>query len=94
MSLAIDVDKVEAVLVGNKWYSVDDYKEKSSFDLDAYEYLQFWENDGIEKSNVLLGGGQESEAGVPATGFTFTNNGHQFCGPITAIQMIRMKLEK
>lgn len=35
MSLAIDVDKITGILIGNEWYTVAD----NSFDCDAYEFI-------------------------------------------------------
>ncbi len=83
MSLAIDVDKVDAVLIAGKWYTVelDAEDEISTFDLDAYEFL-----DGER----LAGSMSQSP-----TGYTFRTimNGASFWmhGPITAIQGIRTK---
>ena len=42
MSLAIDIDKVQAVLLADGWHNVAplaDDEERSSFDIAAYEYV-------------------------------------------------------
>ncbi|MCZ6580155.1 MAG: hypothetical protein O6840_00810 [Nitrospirae bacterium] len=77
MSLAIQVDKVQEVLLSDsKWYVVKD----KTFDLDAYEFLR--------GKDVLLAGG--SVEGVPTTGATWKGeNGTLFCCPLTAIQAVK-----
>jgi hypothetical protein len=55
MSLNIDSDKIEAVLLVDGWYEIN----PGSFDLDAYEF-----RDG--SVHPIHGGGQ---SGVCATGF-------------------------
>jgi len=83
MSLSIDTDRVAAVLlpvVG--WTPVDRGDDGvSTFDLDAYEFV--WEG------RLVLGGGQESEAGVPATGFAFRSGGVRVSGPLTSVLAVR-----
>lgn len=77
MSLAIDVDKVTAVLLPDgEWYDV----EGNSFDLDAYEFKH--------EGTSIHGGGQ---GGVSATGFVFKvrNRGVMY-GPLTAIVAVRV----
>jgi hypothetical protein len=88
MSLAIDIRKIVRVLIGNKWYPVED------FGLDAYEYIETWENPkGHWKEEALLLGGAEKAAGVPATGFGFKSGGRYICGPISAIQAVEIEVE-
>ena len=42
MSLAIDVDRVEAVLMTDGWHFVEFWEEEvSSFRFDAYEFVEF-----------------------------------------------------
>jgi hypothetical protein len=48
MSLAIDTDDVQAVLLADGWHRV----EVQSFDLDAYEYV--W-RDGVISSSGAMG---------------------------------------
>jgi hypothetical protein len=60
MSLAIDVDRVAAVLLADGWHTVSN----DSFELDAYEYLQHDDEDvgtpgGQRQTIMRLGGGQE-----------------------------------
>lgn len=75
MSLAIDVDKVNAVLLADGWHKVAD----QSFDLDAYEY--------IHGSATIHKGGQ---GGVTSTGFRFKDDGNYVMyGPLTAILAVR-----
>lgn len=75
MSLHIDVDHVESVLVGNEWYTVADM----SFDIDAYEFHH--------EDYMLQGGGNY---GICASGFTFqeAQSGLRMAGPLTAIQAV------
>jgi len=78
MSLAIDVDKVEAVLLADGWHLV----AEKSFDLDAYEFHH-------EKSFILKGGEVE---GVPSTGAAWKEaDGSRVYCPITAIQAVRIR---
>ena len=78
MSLAIDVDKVRAVLLADGWHEV----AEKSFDLDSYEYSH--------GSETIHEGGQ---GGVCSTGFRFKEfkegtRGYLY-GPLTAIIAIR-----
>ncbi len=82
MSLAIDVDSVSAVLLGDGWHTVAD----GSFLLDSYEFV--WQE------TLVHGGG---DGGSCATGFCFLedfdDNAGEACrgdkarvsGPLTAI---------
>lgn len=88
MSLNINVDNVVAVLIKDTgWEGVaplEDKPEVSSFFLDAYEFV-----DGDE---LLMGGGVEEAAGIPATGFGFTDtDGCKIRGPITSILAVRCR---
>jgi hypothetical protein len=102
MSLAIDVDKVRAVLVGGTWYRVASSRKdrkKSTFSMDSYEFLWYQDHSDPDNSVVtLLGGGNERQAGVPATGFEFTveaTNASNWVmvGPISSIQAVRLDVE-
>lgn len=78
MSLAINTDDVEGVLLADGWHDVTN----RSFDIDAYEYT--W------NGRVVLGGGVCE--GVPSTGYEFTStDGKKYCGPLTAILSVRRK---
>jgi hypothetical protein len=77
MSLAIDVDRVRAVLLDDGWHEVD----SASFTLDAYEYHY--------RDRMLVGGGRVE--GVPSTGFSFTDQtGGEICGPLDAVLAVRL----
>lgn len=102
MSIAIDVDRVAKVLIANKWYDVarignsnkarsgSAYKPKSSFDIDAYEFI--WPHPDPERMPRYLG--NLDDAGSTCTGYTFKffdteSNCHvKMSGPITEIQAI------
>lgn len=101
MSLAIDVDKVGAVLIDGEWYVVLD----QSFTLDSYEYLWWSRGEGAVNTmggdydpDILHGGGQ---SGICATGFSFkaarANLGQaggdytMMSGPLSAIQAVQHK---
>jgi hypothetical protein len=94
MSLALDIDKVKAVLLRDgQWYSIkwNAAKRRYSFDLDAYEIGEFWVNTGERKSHMLLPGGIEQQAGIPATGFEFVaDDGRVIAGPLTSILAMEM----
>jgi len=77
MSLAIDPDKVEAVLLADGWHEI------TYFSLDSYEFVEPGESGG---SFVLHGGGQ---SGVCATGFVFREGSFAYYGPLTAILAVR-----
>jgi hypothetical protein len=87
MSLAIDVDRVTAVLLDDGWHPVAD----NSFAIDSYEFLWWSEcqckDDDDDDPMVLHGGGQ---SGVCAAGFSFkTLDGDVIAGPLTAIVAVR-----
>jgi hypothetical protein len=84
MSLAIDVDKVKAVLLADGWHDVKD----ASFSLDSYEYLWYGDGDDRRDPMILLGGGDEPL--IPARGFTFTTTDDDLLsGPLTSILAVR-----
>ena len=84
MSLAINVERVKAVLIGNEWLEC----RPGSFDLDAYEFGQGDITSREEDPfHIVHGGGQ---SGVCATGFTFLGTDDQrYGGPLTAIQTVK-----
>lgn len=98
MSIAIDIDKVTAVLLADGWHDVAWKKSESTFELDSYEYV---DGDHFKKlaakgsdptSAFRLVGGAEESVGVPATGFSFrTGSGENMAGPITAILAVRTR---
>lgn len=84
MSLQINVEKIEAVLLGGTWHSV----EPGSFWLDSYEFGHYVER-GLRAGEFRcdMGGGTHT-CGL---GFCFTDvgTGQEVCGPITEIQAVR-----
>ncbi len=74
MSLAIDVNAVERVLLADGWHDVIN----ESFDTDAYEFIEMDD----KESRILHGGGN---SGVCATGFRFQEKDHWVMGPLTAV---------
>jgi hypothetical protein len=94
MSLAIDVDNITHVLLADGWHDVHD----ASFGTDTYEFVG---SEGTGDS-PMLGGGQEKHipaAGhrgsttrehIAAAGFSFTEDDHILCGPLTSVLAIRL----
>lgn len=96
--MAIDIDKVTAVLLADGWHDVAWRDDESTFEIDAYEYIDgdhfrdLMQRGGDGSSAVRLGGGAEEGVGVPATGFMFaTGAGEVMAGPITAILAVRTR---
>lgn len=83
MSLAIQCDNVERVLLSDGWHTV--YKD--SFGLDSYEYL--W------GEQIMHGGGN---SGISATGFVFQESFGKkirtFGGPLTSIIAVQFNYNK
>ena len=78
MSLAIETDAIEAVLLADGWHNVS----QNTFALDAYEY-----KDG---SRTVLTGG--TVAGVVSTGFFFNaTDGQAYMGPLTSVLAVRTR---
>ena len=76
MSLAIDVDRVEQVLLADGWHQV----EGKSFALDAYEFI----HDGRE----VLAGGRPSL--TPSTGATWReSDGSVLACPVTMVLAVK-----
>ena len=75
MSLAIDVDKVAAVLVAGQWHGVDfDEEGKSTFVIDAYEFVE---------AGVTL-------VGVGGAGAEWVCEGRTLACPVASIQAVRL----
>lgn len=98
MSIAIDIDKVTAVLLADGWHDVAWRDDESTFEIDAYEYIagdhfrSLTSRGGDGSSAVRLAGGAEEAVGVPATGFMFaTGAGEVVGGPITAILAVKTR---
>ncbi len=79
MSLALDIDRITAVLLADGWHAVADY----SFTIDAYEYL--W--GAADREPVLLGG---QDRHITASGFQFRSTGNDLIsGPLTSVLAVR-----
>ena len=87
MSLAIDVDRVTAVLLVDGWHTV----VADSFELDAYEYVREIEQpEGtVWPAGVRLGGGQD--ALIPMIGATWFEGDFRLYCPLTAILAVKLK---
>lgn len=66
MSWAIDIDTVDCVMVGGQWFEVLD----KSFDIDAYEYLQVWQNGPDRKDRLEFYSKARDRLSCSAVGFT------------------------
>ena len=91
MSIGIDIDGIEMVLLADGWHTVDwrenfdtEEPEKmvSTFGVDAYEYL--WMTDPDNPHSF-----QSKEAGY--SGFEFIEEGAHIAGPLSAIVAVRWK---
>jgi hypothetical protein len=81
MSLAINIDAVDGVLLADGWHKI----HKNSFEIDAYEFLR---GGSSENEKPRLAGGQE--ALIPAAGATWTeSDGTQIFCPLTAVLAVR-----
>ena len=81
MSLAIDVKRVEQVLLADGWHRVAD----RSFDLDAYEFMQ--------GGRAVLAGGAPTLA--PSTGATWHEpNGSMLACPIITVLAVKWAATK
>ena len=83
MSLSIDIDEVGSILLADGWHDVASNEDGvSTFDIDAYEYLQKWANYGKDKFECLHSGG---------AGFGFTDiDGNYVFGPVNSILAIKL----
>jgi hypothetical protein len=85
MSLAIDVDKVVAVLLNDGWHDVIE----QSFALDAYEFEWFATEGHREQDEGELC--TPGNYGVSALGFMFRDSNDTFmAGPVSAILSVRL----
>ena len=85
MSLAINVDRVEAVLLADGWHEVSLNNESvSSFTLDAYDFISPVKG---KDPIVLLSGG--TVAGVPSTGASWVEKGVRVSCPVTAVLAVK-----
>jgi len=87
MSLKINIDSVDGVMLADGWHKVD----KNSFEMDSYEFSG--EKDSVEQGDRRLSGGREKL--VPATGATWTEpDGTKIFCPTTAILAVRYAPKK
>lgn len=100
MSIWINVDLVEAVLLQDGWHEI----RGKGMGLDAYEFI-WWGDASVDWTeareyrrthkdgdpHVLLGGGREPL--IPATGFYFTCRCGRLAGPLTSIMAVRYRDE-
>jgi hypothetical protein len=85
MSLMIDVDLVEAVLLADGWHPVAD----DSFTLSAYEFV-WWSSAQNKKKDEPTMLHSSGNASVASTGFSFHDRADILTsGPLTAIQAVR-----
>ena len=85
MSLMIDVDLVEAVLLGDGWHAVAD----DSFTLSAYEFV-WWPDSQNKKRDEPTKLHESGNADVTSTGFSFHDaTDTLISGPLTAVQAVR-----
>jgi len=84
MSLAIEISRVNAILLADGWHNVDPIRDRlndttSSFILDAYEY--------VDGDRVIF-----NDEGAPtrsAIGFSFRQGDVRLFGPITSILAVK-----
>ena len=76
MSLAIDIDRVAAVLLNDGWHNVAWHTDgKSSFDLDSYEIGTSWHKN---RPRILNDGG-------PGFFFISDDTGQRIMGPFSSL---------
>jgi hypothetical protein len=68
MSLAIDVDKICAVLLADGWHEIEWRNGTSIFEIDAYQYIRKRLSKHDEQESRVIGGQCE---GVTAMGATW-----------------------
>jgi|SRR6266550_6509050 len=93
MSLAIDIDKVSDVLLADGWHHVEFAKGKSTFVIDAYEFLEHREKG--RDPLVHVGGGLV--AGVTSTGAEWlereSGESYLVTCPLTAILAVKRRIK-
>jgi hypothetical protein len=96
MSLAIEIDDVEAVLLADGWHRCEFYERErdgeqvSSFTMDSYEFLNAHPNPDRDPMMYHKGG----QGGICSTGFLFIEDdqsGRRIAGPLSAILAVRSR---
>jgi hypothetical protein len=83
MSLAIDIESVEAVLLlGGQWHKI----EERSFTIDSYEFFQ--------EGQLLIEGGQVQGLQAIGASWSGTKKGERYACPLTAILAVKYKETK
>jgi len=89
MSLAIDIEKVSDVLLADGWHHVEFAKGKSTFVIDAYDFLEH-RKEGRDPIIHASGG---TVAGVPSTGAGWlereSGKSYVVTCPLTAILAVK-----
>ena len=91
MSLAIDITGVLRANVRGIWHDVGSYKKNgklvSSFYIDAYEFVEPYDNNGIPDHYLVHGGGHSD---ICPTGFSFVDadTGLVVSGPLTSLDAV------
>lgn len=85
MSMPIDVDTVQQVLIAGEWHNV----RGNSFTVGAYEYIWHSSQDnrrrGVQPERLL----QAGEYDICPVAFVFRTDGGRFmCGPLTAVDAV------
>lgn len=88
MSLTIDIDKVCDVLLADGWHHVVFEKDKSTFAIDAYEFIE--PKEGRDPNIVVSGGSVQS---VTSTGARWlereSGKTYEVTCPLTAILAVK-----
>jgi hypothetical protein len=95
MSLAIDIDRVTAVLLADGWHIVDTMNQSgqivSSFSTDAYEFVEHTSNE--DEGRVMRVAGGDGKI-VGYTGVYFASQGENYYCPLSAVLSVRTTAAK
>lgn len=82
MSLAIQIEEIEAVLLADGWHEIG----SGSFDCDSYEFVSGKRSNG--DLDLVHGGGN---SGICSTGFVFwdVDSNRNIFGPLTSLLAVR-----
>lgn len=82
MSLAINPDRIEAILIGNTWHPV------ATCYIDAFEFV--YDADARGDFDIAMGGGQDVL--TSATGISWQDlDGDRYAAPMRALQAVRYR---